>query len=275
MRNDLLSIGEVSKLKGVGVKALRYYERIGILDPAYVNPHTGYRYYALRQMTEIDVIASCVDLGIPLKELRGYRSEGGSLDVLALLERGHEMAEEKLRAARATLAVVDSYRSEIGVQETFRCAPEPYRRDFAPGTVLLARWGRNDFEARRYTQIMTSLYQCAKRFGLPPLFPQGLALLPDDGGYPSGWYAMLAVEASVEMRLEGGEGAKGIRLATLPAGVFEGRRIEACFEQSYKAAFEETLLLKGKHLPVFILEVWDARIQAERCVVELLTCVGQ
>ena len=31
MRNDLLSIGEVAHLKGVGVKALRYYERIGVL----------------------------------------------------------------------------------------------------------------------------------------------------------------------------------------------------------------------------------------------------
>ena len=41
MRNDLLSIGEVANLKGVSVKALRYYERVGVLRPAYVNPETG------------------------------------------------------------------------------------------------------------------------------------------------------------------------------------------------------------------------------------------
>ena len=65
MRGDLLSIGEVSHLKGVGVKALRYYERIGVLRPAYVNPETGYRYYAMRQMNELDVVVFCVSWEFP------------------------------------------------------------------------------------------------------------------------------------------------------------------------------------------------------------------
>ena len=63
MRNDLLSIGEVANLKGVSVKALRYYERVGVLRPAYVNPETGYRYYTMCQMGELDVIVSCVPSG--------------------------------------------------------------------------------------------------------------------------------------------------------------------------------------------------------------------
>ena len=45
MKNELLSIGEAAKLKQVSVKSLRYYETIGILKPAYVDPSSGYRYY--------------------------------------------------------------------------------------------------------------------------------------------------------------------------------------------------------------------------------------
>ena len=35
---EYLTIGEVSKMKGVGIKSLRYYDRLGILKPAYINP---------------------------------------------------------------------------------------------------------------------------------------------------------------------------------------------------------------------------------------------
>ena len=58
MRNNLLSIGEVARMKGVGIKALRYYERIGVLLPAHVDSQTGYRYYALSQMPELDVVVT-------------------------------------------------------------------------------------------------------------------------------------------------------------------------------------------------------------------------
>ena len=33
-----LSIGEMAKARGVNVQSLRYYEKLGILVPEYVNP---------------------------------------------------------------------------------------------------------------------------------------------------------------------------------------------------------------------------------------------
>ena len=81
MKGELLSIGEVSKMKGVGVKSLRYYERMGVLPPAYVDPDSGYRYYSMRQMVDIDIITTCIDLGIPLRELRDHMDESGTADL--------------------------------------------------------------------------------------------------------------------------------------------------------------------------------------------------
>ena len=37
-----LSIGQVAQIKGVHVKSLRYYDKIGILKPAYTDPNTGF-----------------------------------------------------------------------------------------------------------------------------------------------------------------------------------------------------------------------------------------
>ena len=56
MRSSLLSIGEASKLKNVSIKALRYYEKIGIFKPAYIDPQSGYRYYSPAQLFDLDVI---------------------------------------------------------------------------------------------------------------------------------------------------------------------------------------------------------------------------
>jgi hypothetical protein len=41
----MLKIGDLSKLSRVSVKALRYYDEMGLLKPAHVDRFTGYRYY--------------------------------------------------------------------------------------------------------------------------------------------------------------------------------------------------------------------------------------
>ena len=48
-KNALLSIGDFSKVTGVGIKALRYYDEIGILTPAFIDSNSGYRKYAVHQ----------------------------------------------------------------------------------------------------------------------------------------------------------------------------------------------------------------------------------
>lgn len=41
----MLRIGEFSKLSKTTVKTLRYYDKVGLLKPAFVDSFTGYRYY--------------------------------------------------------------------------------------------------------------------------------------------------------------------------------------------------------------------------------------
>lgn len=46
----LLRIGEVARLFNLSVGTLRHYEQMGLLDPAYTDPASGYRYYGARQL---------------------------------------------------------------------------------------------------------------------------------------------------------------------------------------------------------------------------------
>ena len=90
-----LSIGKVSKLKDVSIKSLRYYDKIGILKPAFVNTETNYRYYTDEQLYLLDAITLCVKLGIPLKDLNKY-VEHDSINLQKLLYDGKILAEKQI-----------------------------------------------------------------------------------------------------------------------------------------------------------------------------------
>jgi DNA-binding transcriptional MerR regulator len=69
-----LSIGDFSRATHMTVKTLRHYHQIGLLEPAEVDPHTGYRRYAASQIPTAQVIRRFRDLGMPLEEIQGVLS---------------------------------------------------------------------------------------------------------------------------------------------------------------------------------------------------------
>ena len=64
-----LSIGEFSQITHLSVKTLRRYHEAGLLEPAEVDPHTGYRYYATAQVPTAQVIRRFRELGMPVREV--------------------------------------------------------------------------------------------------------------------------------------------------------------------------------------------------------------
>ena len=95
----LFPIGILSKLSGVHIRCLRYYEKLGILNPEHIDEETGYRYYTYRQMRVVEAIQYCVELDIPLKKFAEFLSqENGQIDYAALVEYGKKVTEEKMQS---------------------------------------------------------------------------------------------------------------------------------------------------------------------------------
>ncbi len=70
MPENLMPIGRFSKSCRLTIKALRHYDEIGLLKPAFVEPETGYRYYAQHQAKKailINMLRS-LDIAIPTIE---------------------------------------------------------------------------------------------------------------------------------------------------------------------------------------------------------------
>lgn len=66
----MFKISEFSKLGQVSVKALRYYDQIGLLKPAHTDPDTGYRYYTANQLFSLNRILAFKELGFTLQQIR-------------------------------------------------------------------------------------------------------------------------------------------------------------------------------------------------------------
>ncbi|MFC7546110.1 MerR family transcriptional regulator [Plantactinospora sp. GCM10030261] len=105
------SIGEMARASGLSVSALRFYDGAGLLVPAAVDPHTGYRWYAPEQLGPARLLAHLRRVGMPLAEIGLVLASWGDptgarplLDAhLRRLEDGLSDARQELSRAHALL----------------------------------------------------------------------------------------------------------------------------------------------------------------------------
>jgi DNA-binding transcriptional MerR regulator/effector-binding domain-containing protein len=65
-----LAIGDFSRMTHLSVKALRHYHDVGLLEPAEIDPASGYRFYEPGQVPTAQVIRRFRDLGMSLDEIK-------------------------------------------------------------------------------------------------------------------------------------------------------------------------------------------------------------
>src|SRR5436305_1655424 len=97
---QLMPIGRFSRLTGVGVKALRHYDEVGLLVPATDDDETGYRFYSLDQVDRAEAIRLLRRLDMPLEEIRSTLVAGDPAAPREALARAHHVAGEPQEARR-------------------------------------------------------------------------------------------------------------------------------------------------------------------------------
>jgi len=94
----LLTIGDFSRMTHLSIKALRHYHDVGVLEPAAVDPYTGYRSYDTGQVAAAHVIRRLRDLNMPLDGIKAVLSapdvESRNAEIAAHLARmEHQLAQ--------------------------------------------------------------------------------------------------------------------------------------------------------------------------------------
>ncbi|WP_431314744.1 MerR family transcriptional regulator [Streptomyces murinus] len=69
VHEDLLTIGAFAARARLSAKALRLYDRLGLLAPAYVDESSGYRYYRATQVERARLVALLRQLDMPLARI--------------------------------------------------------------------------------------------------------------------------------------------------------------------------------------------------------------
>lgn len=72
---DLLTIGAFARATGLTPKALRLYDDLGLLPPAEVDPHSGYRRYDARQIEQARLVATLRLVGMPLARIESVLAQ--------------------------------------------------------------------------------------------------------------------------------------------------------------------------------------------------------
>ena len=166
----MLTIGDFSRMTHLSVKALRHYHDLGVLEPAAVDPFTGYRLYDTSQVGSAQVIRRLRDLGMPLDSIAAVLAAPG------LEARNREIAahltrmERQLEQTQASVAALRALLTGPAVR------PAIELRTIAAVTALAVRemvdaadlneWGSEAFDALTAALTATGLTAAGPYGGL-------------------------------------------------------------------------------------------------------------
>lgn len=111
----LYSIGEVSRILNIPVKALRNYDQIHLLKPSQIDTFTKYRYYSYDQFFTIDVIRYLnKTLNVPLEDIKILiDGKNGNDKLLTLLESHRNQLNQKINELDYSKKVTDSLITDL------------------------------------------------------------------------------------------------------------------------------------------------------------------
>ena len=119
----MLKIGDFSKLSHLTVKALRFYEKEGLLKPASVDEWNSYRFYETSQLETAAKIRSYRQLGLSIEEIQAVFAGADVKEILQ--EKTLSLTKEK-HLIESRLSIIKSIMedSEMKYQVTEKVIPE-------------------------------------------------------------------------------------------------------------------------------------------------------
>ncbi len=135
----IYSISQFAKLAQVSSKLLRHYDKIGLLQPASINPETGYRYYQIDQLADLNRILALRNLGFSLREVARLQTEHVSAEALrAMLRLKQAHLQQLLESEQQKLREVETRLSQLQAADH----PPPFEiaiKRLAPLSIVALR----------------------------------------------------------------------------------------------------------------------------------------
>lgn len=111
-----MQIGEFAKLCGTNISVLRYYDKIGLLRPAFTDTVTGYRYYAPGQERFFRSIAMLGNAGFSLKEIGQVLENTGNDEALSAVFTAKQKEIAEMLQALSDVQIYMKGMKEMGTE---------------------------------------------------------------------------------------------------------------------------------------------------------------
>ena len=173
-----IPIGDFSRMTYLSVKALRHYHDVGILEPARIDPATGYRFYTPSQVGPAQMVRRLRELGMPLEAVRDVLgapdAEARDAALVAHLRRMEEQLARTQQTVASLRTLLQRSSPPLAVE----------RREIAPARALaVVEHVRADDAVAWWMGAFTLLHRLVRGARSGPdgaLFPQ--AFFEDEEG---------------------------------------------------------------------------------------------
>ncbi len=130
------SIGEVSKMTGFTINALRHYDKIGLCRPRVVNEDTKYRYYDQSQLFIFDIISFAKKINLSLEELSEIINSHKMSTFKDFLEVLSTRMTSQIDDLKLNLVDIENIQEKIATGEYLTKTKSLYQREIADRDIM-------------------------------------------------------------------------------------------------------------------------------------------
>lgn len=169
---EYFSIGEVSKMTGFTINALRHYDKIGLCKPTYVNEETNYRYYHANQLFIFEIINFAKRINLPLEELKELFETHDMNTFKDFLESLQSSMEDKIEVLKANILDITNIQDQIKTGEILANTSGLYQREIDERNILTSDVLPLSVN-NRYVKQMEQVELKAKEYDVTTTFETG------------------------------------------------------------------------------------------------------
>lgn len=111
--DQLFTIGQLSKLYDIKIPTLRYYDDVGILKPAKVDPASHYRYYSTEEFERLNVIKYLRALDVPISDIKKFFDARDISTLEDLLEKQKSQVEQQMKTLKVINGRINSRLKQV------------------------------------------------------------------------------------------------------------------------------------------------------------------
>lgn len=171
---DLISIGELSKISGVSIRALRYYHEKELLVPEFIDQETGYRYYTPAQLSRLIMLQACATFDIPLSYIDVFEDKDNYVDFSLFISEAEKGLNEKEKELNLLRLRLNSLKENLNYFNKKKRINHPNNYSIPKRYVISTELTESIPTYLSFSTLAIELYKKIEDLRLSPSYSRGL-----------------------------------------------------------------------------------------------------